>query len=648
MTTTKIILFSLTIFFLFLVANVNAQNPFNISFPVAELGNCGSVEECKTYCDDPANGEACLDFAEKNGLMKASEIKVARKVVGKTGPGGCQGIECQEYCEDVNHQDECFEFAASEGLIPEAEVKKIRQIKERVGTTRGPGGCRSESDCREYCEDIDHLEECLDFGVKAGLMTESEASKIRGIAGQGPGGCKGERACRNYCEDADHSDECLAFAEEHDLMPKEEIARARKLINQEGPGGCRGLECQELCEDEDNAEACLEFAEKNDLIPREELERAKKFINITGPGGCRGRQCQDFCSDSANQEECFEFAKKEGLIPQEEIEMMERGLKLQREVEQGGGPGGCRGEGECMDYCSDPSNTDECLNFAVEKGAFSKEEAAQQLEQFTKFREFGEKIRNNPGEFEFGGGDFDPGAIEEQFRQQIEEFGGPGGFDPAKMEKQFNFGPRGGRFGPQGFVPEGFLPEGVDIENLNPQEIEQQIRQQFESQGFGGGFPGRSGSFPGQTPGNFPGQGGGVKGGFPGQGGGEFPGGPDFDESEDQGFDFNEGNFPEGFHPPSPEDFEKFNQQQNRSGENFQPSQPGGTQGGINQQIQGEFQNQIQQQVEQQFQQEFNRQFEQQSGGVAPPPGGLPPPGAFAPATQPLGFILSPILDIFR
>lgn len=686
------------------VSGVAAQNPFDINFPVAELGNCGSLEECKTYCDDPANSEACLDFAEKNGLIEKEELEVARKVAGKTGPGGCQGLECQEYCEDPNHQDECFEFAAEAGLIPQAEVNKIRQIKEKTGTTRGPGGCRGESECRQYCDDPNNLEECLDFGVKSEFMTPEEADRIRGIAGHGPGGCKGEGECRQYCDDPGHAEECFAFAEEHNLIPKEELEIAKKLINKDGPGGCRGRQCQDYCEDPDNIDACLEFAEEEGLIPQEELQMAKKFIKAAkengGPGGCRGRQCQDYCEDPANQEVCFEFAKAHGILPEEELAHFEKGLEFKREIEASGGPGGCRGEEECMDYCSDPSRTDECLNFAVDKGFFSREEAEKSLEQFKKFKEYGNKFRQRPEDFV--GVDFDPEEFEEQF-QEFVEFGPPPGFEDFEGgEGGFGFGPPGfgpkgfegfgpggfGGFGPPGFGPGGFGPPGFgppgdfghdDEESgsgfsgpggcSSPIECLQycsdpsnrdECGQVFRKGDTGAIRQGRFREFvqPGESEGGFESEFGqpfefehdqfeGEQGGFPGQSGqfpgqpGEFPGGPDEFPGGSEG-SFQE--FGPGGNFPSPEDFGEFGPPEGfefgPAGEgNFQP------QGGEFGPIPGGFEG-------------GGALFPQpgsfpEGGGFAPPPGGefqqpFPPSGFNSPTQSFLGFILSPITNILR
>ena len=69
-------------------AQTDGQAALEISYPVAEVGNCADKAACKTYCDEPANIDACLSFAEKNNLMSKEEIKVAKnfKKTGMTGP----------------------------------------------------------------------------------------------------------------------------------------------------------------------------------------------------------------------------------------------------------------------------------------------------------------------------------------------------------------------------------------------------------------------------------------------------------------------------------------------------------------------------------------------------------------------------------
>ena len=64
-----------------------------IVFPVAELGNCESEQECKSYCDDPTNMRACITFAKEHNLMTDKEVELAEKFSDSLemggGPGDC-------------------------------------------------------------------------------------------------------------------------------------------------------------------------------------------------------------------------------------------------------------------------------------------------------------------------------------------------------------------------------------------------------------------------------------------------------------------------------------------------------------------------------------------------------------------------------
>ena len=256
-----------------------AQEP-KISFPIAELGGCTSKDECKAYCDQPGNGPACLDFAEKNGLMSKAETAQARKFVGKAGPGGCMGNQCREYCSDPKNLSECRAFAQKNGLMP-------------------PGGKRPE-------------------GPKIDPAKEAEIIKKVQESG-GPGGCRSKDECMAYCDEGSHMNECMAFAKENGLMKPEEIEQAKKMIEQTGPGGCRGRECRTYCEDESHATECLEFGEKQGLISKDEAERARQVhesFKEAGPGGCTDQEsCRSYCSDPANGQTCQEFAQQRGFGP---------------------------------------------------------------------------------------------------------------------------------------------------------------------------------------------------------------------------------------------------------------------------------------------------------------------------------------------
>ena len=90
------------------------QPSVNIKYPISELGNCSSQADCKVFCDDPKNSDACLAFAEKNNLMSSDQVSAAKKFkdAGMVGPGGCNGkTECDTYCNDASHMEECVTFA---------------------------------------------------------------------------------------------------------------------------------------------------------------------------------------------------------------------------------------------------------------------------------------------------------------------------------------------------------------------------------------------------------------------------------------------------------------------------------------------------------------------------------------------------------
>src|SRR3990167_8038633 len=110
----------IALFFVFAVGAASAQTKSDISFPIAELGNCKSESDCKSYCDKPGNIIACVSFGEKNGLVSAPEAARAREfadVLKGEGPGACKDKEaCESYCNDINNVDECLTFAEKHNL----------------------------------------------------------------------------------------------------------------------------------------------------------------------------------------------------------------------------------------------------------------------------------------------------------------------------------------------------------------------------------------------------------------------------------------------------------------------------------------------------------------------------------------------------
>jgi hypothetical protein len=292
---------------LILIPIVAAQ----IEYPVSELGNCASREECEVYCDNPENAETCLNFAEENDLMSADEIEEARKMIqflnsGET-PGGCRNKEeCEVYCDNEEHIEECVTFAERTGLISKEEADMVR----RTGG-KGPGGCTGEEECEEYCSKDENFEECIDFAREYGLMSEEEMEMSRKTGGRGPGGCRGEEECDAYCNQEGHFEECIDFALEHGLMSEEEAERAKNM-GRSGPGGCRSEdECNVYCES--HGLECFKFAREHGLIDESQFSEEQLCMinclveNDVDPSSCEEGKREQSPACMTCAERCIEM-----------------------------------------------------------------------------------------------------------------------------------------------------------------------------------------------------------------------------------------------------------------------------------------------------------------------------------------------------
>lgn len=415
--------------------------------PPTGPGGCKGDDECKVYCQDPAHGQECLDFAIQHGLMSKEDIKRAKLLLEGNGPGGCSSAEgCEAFCGDPANQGACFEFAKEHELLTQEEIREIEAHKKALEDFKeSPGGCKSETECRTYCQDTVHADECLDFGLKQGVISEEEAGRFRKLAlTGGPGGCKGEVECKAYCEDLSHQTECIDFAVRNGFMSEEEAKLARKMAGKTGPGGCQGRQCRDYCENPANTEVCISFAEQEGLMSGKELAQARKFMKIAqegGPGGCRGgAECKNYCENPDRQDECFSFAKDKGLISPEDERSFEIGKKLQQKVKESGGPGGCRNDSECRSYCGEPGHVEECVAFGAAHGGISEEEIRKMLKDFTEGR------IGPPGEF---GPPEDIKRFEKEVQSRFEQF--------RNLESRF----RGGEGGGPGMMPFGGPPAGM-------------------------------------------------------------------------------------------------------------------------------------------------------------------------------------------
>ncbi|OHA65861.1 MAG: hypothetical protein A3D64_02800 [Candidatus Wildermuthbacteria bacterium RIFCSPHIGHO2_02_FULL_49_9] len=514
-----ILLFVLVVVF-GVAGSVLATSKDDIVFPVAELGNCQDEAECSAYCDDPANIDACLAFAEQHNLMPAEEIEKAKRFqsIGAQGPGGCTTErECEAYCENVNNIEECLAFAEQHGFMEEEELQEAQRVAAalRAGAQL-PGGCTSKDACEAYCEDPGNMRECIAFAEAAGFIPPEELKEAKQVlkaieAGVPPPNCRGKAQCDVYCQEPSHMEECVNFGIAAGLIPPEEAEQVRRILPLmkagKMPGECqKGKEaCEAYCSQDENIEECTTFFVEAGFMTAEEAEMFRK-TGGKGPGDCRSKEeCEAFCNSPQNQEVCFEFAKEHGLIPEEELRNIEEGTRQFRQgVEQA------------------PPEIAQCLKETV------GEEVLQKIQSGTLMpsRELGEHMREcfeefmqkqqqmmeqrmqeclaMPCEQAFAclenmptGGGPGEGPGKGEGPGEGEGPGGPSGFEQAiqaKIESCVQeFQPQEsqgfpGEFGSPEEFHEGALPPGFegespeDIERMFQEQEEQRIRQQFEQE----------------------------------------------------------------------------------------------------------------------------------------------------------------------
>jgi len=316
----------------------------NIQYPVKELNSCQNETACKNYCDKPENIKACVAFAENNNLMSKEDIELAKKfvAVGAKGPGGCDGKDsCEDYCDDISRIDECVAFAEKNNLMPKEELAEAKKVQAAIKRGVKPPLCGNKKQCDVYCNETDHMEECVAFGAEAGFIQGKEledAQKMLAALKRGvrPPPCRGRKECDEYCSAPDNMEMCMNFAIEAGFMGEQEKAESQKMLAalKKGikPPACRGRkECDDYCSQDDHFEECFQFAEAAGFMSAEEAAMARK-TGGKGPGNCKGKEeCETFCNNPDNQETCFNFGKEHGMIPEKDLKMMEEGKQRFKE-----------------------------------------------------------------------------------------------------------------------------------------------------------------------------------------------------------------------------------------------------------------------------------------------------------------------------
>lgn len=273
---------------------------------------------------------------------------------------------------------------AAFGPIAFAQLQGVDTAVSKVTyPIAGLGNCGDQASCASYCEQVDHMQACIDFAKKNSLLSQGEIDTServikRVVEGKTPGQCKTRGECEQFCRgNVKNMKACVSFAEELNILPPAELAQAKKVAQAlEGgaklPGTCTDKQsCDAYCSDTSHLDECLSFAEKADILPANDIAEARKVASFlrdgTTPGACKSKEeCRNYCTDQSHFTECINFAEKAGLASKEDVEMAKK--------TGGKGPGGCTSKEACNAYCEDQSHVDECVQFGIATGVLPQEQ----------------------------------------------------------------------------------------------------------------------------------------------------------------------------------------------------------------------------------------------------------------------------------
>lgn len=235
------------------------------------------------------------------------------------------------------------------------------------------GNCKSEADCKKYCDLKENIKKCAEFGKKTGLMTaqEAEVAQVLVNTTNGPGGCTDKESCAKVCDDPKNTNACLEYAKKNNLMTDDELEKAKKVAGiisagSKTPGGCQTPQaCRGYCTGGDHVDECIEFARGAGLISGDEAKemgKGRDFLKNGGPGGCKSREkCEAYCEDDSHQSECEAFFKKAGVPDRKPMDKSGKPPKT-------GGGAVCTTREECEAFCKNPANAETCKNVVIKGG----------------------------------------------------------------------------------------------------------------------------------------------------------------------------------------------------------------------------------------------------------------------------------------
>lgn len=339
-----LVLFSASI----LVGKVSAQS--RLTYPIPELGYCRDAKECSLYCQIPENKAPCWSYgkyklgtdvlgvstmSEEEKRQMQQKAKQYNVVFPITDLGGCTGPqECRDFCEQVANQQACMDFAKKKGFQKEVNdgTSLNRQKKDELLTkAQTELGCTSMETCSKICE-TDHSR-CEAFARKHGVYQEPPSSASRYSKeekmqlmekAQSELGCASMESCKSTCEK--NPQVCMAFTKKHGFDNNETATNPSSGTSPNygtkrfGKGGCDSEEsCKKYCQE--NPDECPGFKGYTKAIEGSGAAETNKK-NYVGPSGCRTEaECKNWCNDHPDKCPGFSQAKTQEESGKREYEL---------------------------------------------------------------------------------------------------------------------------------------------------------------------------------------------------------------------------------------------------------------------------------------------------------------------------------------
>src|SRR3989344_371351 len=342
----------------------------------------GTMEGCGNFCLNPS------DTARTQGTAGIPSVcrEIATKFFGADGVKDLESAYTRvgQARDFYNKKAQNFVFTTIDGktLTKPEDIGKYMEEQGRKGNVAA-------------------VEKGMDFMVAQGFVTEKDKefalSFVKNVGEKG--------GLQDFDRCASNPQACQEFIPDDRRGDFEDFQKIDSVMRQEL--GFDPREC-ERSSDPNIGQKCVEGS-KRALSKLDSL-------NIQSSG-----------AKQVLQEIKFHVSRGEEFLNKKD--------QFQQAFQQQGGPGGCKSEGECRAYCSDPSHGPECISFGASQGisGFQGEQAVQRFQQYNQTLQAPQQANTFYGQGAYPG--FQPPGQEGNIPGQYPGFTqpGPGYYQPGPV-----------------------------------------------------------------------------------------------------------------------------------------------------------------------------------------------------------------------